>query len=504
MAVLLSILLLFLKLKATEAVSSLTIETTSGPVTGLITGTTPNVAQFLGIPYSEQPVGERRWLSPVLKSREESIDATKFGHGCPQFENDRSSTYHTDAPEFLTPANTTGEDCLPLNIWTPWKQNGNGSERLPTGAGNIEYQVPSRWIERTQKHIVVGIKAISIEPELSYRVNIFGFPNAAGLSTSEQNLGLLDQRVGLEWIRDNIANFGGDPARIILWGQSAGAMSVDYYNFAYPEDPIVSGLIMDSGNAFLQINSVDPAHSNFTFVASYFGCGNLSAQSELDCFRKIPSVDIISFLESWADKAKTPAISFNPIADDRTKFANISARAMAGNFIKKPAIAGTNSNEGASLVPYDRVNGPDTTLSNATTLGAFLCPTVKTTTLRYAEGVPTFRYLYDGNFSNIAPQWWEGAYHSTELPLLFGTSGIVRGESTAFEIQVSMKMQDYWVAFAQDPQNGLPAKGWNVYIPEGNAILFGSNNIVTQPIAETRLEAPCNQQFPKPGGIPPP
>jgi acetylcholinesterase len=66
----------------------------------------------------------------------------------------------------------------------------------------------------------------------SYRINIFGFPNAAKLRQDMQNLGLLDQRLGLEWVRDNIVNFGGDPKRITLWGQSADAISVDNYNFA--------------------------------------------------------------------------------------------------------------------------------------------------------------------------------------------------------------------------------------------------------------------------------
>jgi acetylcholinesterase len=71
-------------------------------------------------------------------------------------------------------------------------------------------------------------------------LSILGFPNAAGLELDEQNLGMLDMRLAVEWTRDNIANFGGDPDRITLWGQSAGAIAADHYNFAYPEDPIVS------------------------------------------------------------------------------------------------------------------------------------------------------------------------------------------------------------------------------------------------------------------------
>ena len=152
------------------------------------------------------------------------------------------------------------------------------------------------------------------------------------MNQSDLNLGLLDQRLGLEWVRSNIASFGGDASRISLWGQSAGAESVDYYNFAYPTDPIVSGLIMDSGTALLPSGTSDLTHSNFTFVASQFGCGNLSPAAELSCMRNVSSIAIESFLKSYGDNGTQPSISFNPVIDNRTKFANYTARALAKNF----------------------------------------------------------------------------------------------------------------------------------------------------------------------------
>lgn len=170
MSLILGLFIGFLHLHTANAVRNLTIETSSGPVTGIINGTTPNVAQFLGIPFAEQPVGARRWLPAIAKSREDYIDATRFGHSCPQFEGNASNVWLDDAPEFVTPTDTTGEDCLSVNVWAPWKQDHQDDEPLPviawiyggafqTGGGNIEYQNPSRWIERSQKHIVVGIKS---------------------------------------------------------------------------------------------------------------------------------------------------------------------------------------------------------------------------------------------------------------------------------------------------------------------------------------------------------
>ena len=101
------------------------------------------------------------------------------------------------------------------------------------------------------------------------------------------NLGLLDQRAAIEWVRDNIANFGGDPQKMYLWGQSSGAASVDYYNYAWYQDPIVKGLIMHSGSVFATGTSKDATHMNFTAAAHSVGCERDSAAEELACMRTV-------------------------------------------------------------------------------------------------------------------------------------------------------------------------------------------------------------------------
>lgn len=79
-------------------------------------------------------------------------------------------------------------------------------------------------------------------------MNIFGFPGNPHITN---NLAFLDQRLAIEWVYHNIASFGGDTSRITLFGESAGAGSIDYYSYAYPQDRIVSGLIMESGSTGL-------------------------------------------------------------------------------------------------------------------------------------------------------------------------------------------------------------------------------------------------------------
>lgn len=282
-------------------------------------------------------------------------------------------------------------------------------------------------------------------------------------------------------------------------------MSVDYYNYAYAHDPIVSGLILDSGTVFLPLGTNDPTHSSFTIVAQHFGCPNATAPTEqLNCLRKVPQADIEAYLQSYSDAGTSPALSFNPVVDGRTKFANYTSATLNKNFTAVPAIIGTNVNEGISLIPFTTSpQGPNQTAGNAVTLSFFLCPADVSSSLRYSVGAKTYRYLYAGNFSNIAPRSWEGAYHSSELPLIFGTSDIVRGANTAFETELSEKMQDLWLAFAENSTTGLDKAGWAADQPGGSAILLGHDGVLVGSIRTDELEAPCMGLHAKAGAVPP-
>ena len=87
--------------------------------------------------------------------------------------------------------------------------------------------------------------------------------------------------------------------------------------------------------------------------------------------------------------------------------------------------------------------------------------------------------------------------------MIFGTPGIVHGESTPFELALSHQMQDLWLAFISDPTNGLLAQGWNAYTPNGTAVEFGRDNILVKSISESELKGVCNGALPMPGAVPP-
>lgn len=487
-----------------SAAGRLEVDTTSGTVRGTVNSSHPHVAQYLGVPFAEQPVGSRRWLPPARKAREPSlINATQLPPACSQWSGDEPSIYNSDVRELLIqPYDYQSEACLTLSIWTPVQEKGYGGqapEKLPViiwiygggfvaGGTDVPYQNPAPWVERSKQHIVVSIQ---------YRVGLFGFPNAKGLSITEQNLGLLDQRAGVEWVRDNIAKFGGDASRMALMGQSAGGMSADYYNFAYLEDPIVSSFILHSGTSHVPINNIDVDQSNFTFIANQLGCNNTDAKAEIDCLRKVSEKDLNAFQKKYAQDGTQPGInSFVPIVDNKTKFADAdyTARTLAGKFSRRPALMGNVKDEGAAFVPYNATYGAPRSEIDAATRSFMLCPTVQTARERFAStaNVTTFRYLYAGNFTNISPRWWFGAYHSSELPLVFGTYDVARDKGTELEIKVSEKMQDLWVAFVSDPVRGLPKAGWEKYEGgKGSVWVFG-DEVVVKKVPENEIEGVCN------------
>lgn len=190
---------------------------------------------------------------------------------------------------------------------------------------DVPAQIPTQWVQRTQDHIVLSF---------NYRVNIFGHPNAAGLE--DQNVGLLDQRAAVEWAKDNIAAFGGDPDRIIIWGQSAGSISVDYYSFTYPDDPIAAGMSLDSGTVFSDITTQDTAQTNFTFVAENVGCEGFDDDSSgrIECMRGVDAAKINDFISTYTQSTQQPGINFAPVVDEKVVFSNYTGRMLDGKQAK--------------------------------------------------------------------------------------------------------------------------------------------------------------------------
>jgi len=319
----------------------LAVVTSGGIIRGTINSATPLVRRFLDIPYAQPPIGQLRFAPPEPAKPFGEIDATIFGPSCPQTLLKIPPNIYTEYVLQFNPqgSNETStnlsEDCLTLSVWAPTSRNGTKAP-LPVivfifggafarGGEDVPYQIPAKWVQRTQSHIMVTF---------NYRLNIFGFPNAAGIPTDKQNLGLLDQRLAVEWVRDNIAAFGGDPKRIALWGQSAGGISAGQYQYAYAADPIADAIMMDSGTEQLLsalISTEDTNHNNFTTVATQFGCGGLGPKEELECMRgdNVSATAVEAFIQSYNDRLQPPLLIFTPVLDNVTTFADFAGRPVA-------------------------------------------------------------------------------------------------------------------------------------------------------------------------------
>lgn len=224
---------------------------------------------------------------------------------------------------------------------------------------------------------------------------------------------------------------------------------------------------MDSGTAHLPLYSGDTNQTSFSRLAELANCSSAHALQTLDCLREVPARTVESIVTN-------ASLSFIPIADEKIVFSDYTDRASQGLLSARPAIIGTNSNEGSALVPYDPA-GINQTAADAVTLSSFFCPALETSQERLASGVEaakTFRYYYSGNFSNVSPRNWEGAYHSAELPLLFGTYGITRGTGTQFEHRLSQAMQNAWRNFARDGVKSFKTEAWPEYLKEGGRYRF--------------------------------
>ncbi|KAF7340541.1 Carboxylic ester hydrolase [Mycena sanguinolenta] len=461
------------------------ISTSSGDVLGHPASARPAVTEFLGIPFARPPIGNLRFAPPVeFENSGGVINATTFSVSCPYAALTGTIAYPNKTVNFdrivgtfLGEGGVIGEDCLTLNVWAKEDSTSSASTndqgkpvmvffyggRFAIGGTNNTFY-NGQYLADSEDVVVVTV---------NYRTNIFGFP---GSPSTAQNLGLLDQRLALEWVRSNIATFSGDPTRITIFGQSAGSVSVDYHAFAFPDDPIASGLISHSGTAFSFLpNSAELTATYWTDAASFVGCANATSAGEdedeeiLECMRGKNFTDVLAAgaqVVAVGNPALLASPPFQPTVDNITVFADYAALSAAGKFAQLPYLLGSLHNESS----FYRIRGflADLNLTVAQwdlfTVEAFTCPTAQAAAFRAAAGLPTWRYRYFADWNNLRLFPGSGAYHGSDLEMVFGTGEAVSGvPNSAAEEKVSLLMRAAWAAFAKNAREGLDGIGWPRY-----------------------------------------
>lgn len=279
---------------------------------------------------------------------------------------------------------------------------------------------------------------------------------------------MLDQRLAVEWVRDNIEKFGGDPSRITIAGESAGGGSVDYYSYAWTEDPIVAGFIAQSGTVQL----VEPlpkelAAENWLNITRLIGCGDgtSTANEVLNCMRSKPISEIMGAIA----QVSFEAVLFTPFVDGITVFEDYPTRAAAGDFIKRPLLIGHNDFEASLFDLIQRLRGvvlPPSFWQDFQSV-RFFCPVAARASVSTRYDVPTWRYRYFGDWPDmrLSETIPTGAYHGAEVDVLFDTVPHGHGipESTQEELRFGRYLRGAWAAFVIDPACGLEKYGWPAY-----------------------------------------
>ncbi|KAJ5902786.1 hypothetical protein N7495_003314 [Penicillium taxi] len=448
------------------------IRTSSGLIQGHAASRKREVTEYLGIPYASPPIGKLRFAVPEAYNLNvnDTIQASSWGPNCPGTSGAFNPYPHAtpQAARILKNfANNHGidnEDCLYLNVWTRpsksilkpvmlWIHGG----RFEVGGSHSPYYDGQ---ELVAEHDVVIVT-------INYRMNIFGFSGAPGLT---QNVGLLDQRMAIEWVHRNIAAFGGDKNRITLFGGSAGGASIDMYSYAYAHDPLVHGIICQSGTALSFVpNTAEQSASYFNSVSSMLDCGDDGDQA-VECVRGKPFESVLN-ASNQVPSAYSPALDqplFQPTVDGVIVFDNYINASATGRFARIPLLVNSNKNEAG----FYRIIGYSSNVSltdkqwHEFNLAAFNCPSAATVRDRVNHQVPTWQSRYFGDWANLRLYPTSGTYHGAEVPLLFGNAELISGiNNTDQENKFARYLSSAWVAFATDPKNGLKAFGWPRYNP---------------------------------------
>jgi carboxylesterase type B len=242
-------------------------------------------------------------------------------------------TYGEKAPE-------ESEDCLYLNIYAPPPTANKRPKPVMFWIFGGNLQFGSASLERYNGGCLAARNDV-IVVTINYRLNIFGFANSPELSRGTQNAGFLDQRRALLWVQENIAAFGGDPAKVLLFGESAGAYSVkQLLANPTPHEPLpFAAAIMQSQQ------SGHGAKSDLAWdrVVLHFGCQD--RMSHLGCLREVPAQALKDFIE-------THYVTFGPVQEDGTSTMDVRKSINSGTFAKVPMLIGTNANEARAFEAF--------------------------------------------------------------------------------------------------------------------------------------------------------
>jgi para-nitrobenzyl esterase len=439
------------------------VSTAAGRLAGSQVG---RVRSFLGIPYADTTAGEGRFAPPRHRGPWTGVrDARTFGPACPQppIRDNLVITPEVEAAMFALADEPQDEDCLSLNVWTPATSR---DARLPvmvslhgggfkSGSGSAR---SAPWFDGTR--LAIGGEVVVVT--INHRIGVLGHLLVDDLEGSG-NVGLLDLVAGLEWIRENIAAFGGDPERVTIFGESGGGGKV----MALLTIDRAAGLF---ARAICQSGTMSWMTSAEAGAVTEAVARQLSV-AEPRALRSVP----VGALVDAALTVTRNGMRFGPVIDGDLITAPVTEMLASGAGAEVPLIIGTTRDEASAFLgpPADPAAPEWRSLVARRTDEMFRTPAVQTATAK-AVGGAAATYLYEFAWETPVLGGSLGAAHGVDVSFPFDNTELHPATTgSASARRLAPVIRDAWASFARDGDPNHPRLlDWPPFAPAGGATLI--------------------------------
>jgi len=389
-----------------------------------------NSVVYRGIPYAAPPVGDLRWAKPqpVVEWEGEKLCDT-FGSAAVQATHDpNDGVYGT---EFYAEDAEMSEDCLYLNVWTPKMASNHPEKRLPVAIWIHGGAFAAGWGHEIEFDGEAWAKRDVILVTINYRLGLYGFFCHPLLSDEDENgisgnYGLYDQSKAIEWVHNNIAQFGGDPDNITIFGQSAGAMSVKYQvSSPITRDFISKAIIMSGGG--LNIGGLNGVGTQEQLDAPGQDLMNMAGLYTLEQMRAATVEQLDSIVKNY-QAVMHRQFSARPHCDSIFAPRTFDEAAYENSLADIPYMIGGMADDLGNLA---KGNDDFAILRDS------------------LSDQPTYVYYFDAPAPNDGRPCLKGSFHSAELWYVFGTQSRSWRPYTEADYALSDQIIDYWTNFAK-------------------------------------------------------
>lgn len=472
--------------------------------------------EYLGIPFAAPPVGPNRFRAPQPVTPWTNVkSAQQFGPRAPQLPGAMEISINGGPPP-----PTSEAECLTLNVWTPSADH----ERRPVmvwihGGGFVTGAGSSPWYRGERFAVDHEVVLVS----LNYRLGVLGFSYLAALGGAELagsgSVGVQDAAAGLRWVRDNIANFGGDPANVTIFGESAGAMSVGTLLALTEAQGLFHRAILQSGAA----NSVHVPEKAQQFTNELLEILELP-HATLAQLQELPVDTLLEAHGKLAARHAGDGLISMPVVDGTVLDIQPLDAVRAGSVRQVDLMIGTNRDEWRLFVlPNKKLmatndeqlrasverlfsDGPDDVIAQyrerlgdalpamvlaaITTDHVFRIPALELAESQRAAGGAAYVYLFDWETPQAGGML--GSCHALELPFVFNTMdqpGVRQFVGDGPPRDLATAMNATWAAFARygDPSKGTLGS-WPLYdsTSRPTMVINVASQVMNDPLAEER------------------